>query len=126
MDLVDTNIFLEILFQQTKAAACENYLRNNAGKFFISSFTLHTIGVLLFKKHQPLAFEQFIKDFPPDTTVLPLSANGYSILPTVKTNFNLDFDDSFQFVVAQENDLRLVTQDPDFKKVGSAIQVLYI
>ncbi len=126
MDLVDTNIFLEILFQQPKAAACEDYLRNHAGQFFISSFTLHSIGVLLFKKNQPQAFEQFIRDFPPDATVLPLSANGYAQLPAIKTRFNLDFDDSFQFVAAQENDLRLVTQDQDFRRVGNAISILFI
>lgn len=65
MDLVDTNIFLEIILQQTRAADCENYLRKHAGQYFLSTFAFHSIGVLLFKKKQIAAFGQFMKDFPP-------------------------------------------------------------
>lgn len=126
MDLVDTNIFLEILFQQPKAIACENYLRSNAGQFFISTFSLHSIGVLLFKKRQFQAFDQFLIDFPPAVAVLPLSPQGYDRLSEINSQFNLDFDDSFQYATAQENNLRLVTQDPDFRKVGTAIPLLFI
>ncbi|MEK7256872.1 MAG: PIN domain-containing protein [Bacteroidota bacterium] len=126
MDLVDTNVFIEILLQQPKAAICANYLRNHAGQFYLSTFSLHSIGVLLFKKKQPQVFDQFLIDFPPATFCLPLSTQGYSQLSSIQSQFNLDFDDAFQFATAKENMLRLVTQDADFRRVGNAIQVLFL
>ena len=126
MDLAGTNIFLEILFQQNRAADCEKYLRTHGGQFYISTFSLHSIGVLLFKKKQASAFNQFLSDFPPATFMLSISNQGYAMLPSVQSRFNLDFDDSFQFQVASESNLRIVTMDPDFKKIGASLQVLLI
>ena len=126
MDLVDTNIFLEIILQQSKAADCETYLRSHAGQYCFSSFTFHSIGVLLFKKKQVAAFEQFMKDFLPIVFVKALSPNGYMQLPAIQTKFNLDFDDCFQYAVAEENQFQLVTMDADFEKVGNSIPVLFL
>ncbi|MCB0519408.1 MAG: PIN domain-containing protein [Lewinellaceae bacterium] len=126
MDLVDTNIFLEILFQQNKSPDCEHYLRTHYGKLYFSTFSLHSIGVLLFKKKQVALFDKFLKDFPPGTLMLPISNNGYSQLSSVQSKYNLDYDDSFQFQVASENNLRLVTMDMDFKKTVSDIQVMFL
>jgi predicted nucleic acid-binding protein len=58
--------------------------------------------------------------------VLALSFQGYELLHSINSQFNLDFDDSFQFAVALENNLRLVTQDPDFRKVENSVPILFI
>jgi len=49
MNLVDTNIFLEILLKQEKSEACKSFLSKNKGAINISDFTLHSIGVILFR-----------------------------------------------------------------------------
>ena len=49
MYLVDTNIFLEILLKQNKSESCKAFLDKNIGAISISDFTLHSIGVILFR-----------------------------------------------------------------------------
>jgi predicted nucleic acid-binding protein len=36
---------------------------------------------------------------------------------------NLDFDDAYQFSVAQENNLAIATQDKDFQRVRNVVSV---
>ena len=50
--LVDTNIFLEILLNQAGRKKCEAFLQGEKGAAWISDFTLHSIGVLLFRQKQ--------------------------------------------------------------------------
>jgi hypothetical protein len=49
MFLADTNIFLEILLAGDKAETCKNFLSQNLGKIHISDFSLHSVGVILFR-----------------------------------------------------------------------------
>ena len=47
--LYDTNIFLEILLNQDKKEQAKEILDNHLDQFFISDFSLHSIGVILIK-----------------------------------------------------------------------------
>jgi len=58
--LVDTNVFLEILLNQDGRKRCETFLQNEKGAAWISDFTLHSIGVLLFRQRRPELFQQFV------------------------------------------------------------------
>jgi hypothetical protein len=49
MYLIDTNIFLEILLDQTKKAACKTFLDKHSGQLALSDFSLHSIGVIAFR-----------------------------------------------------------------------------
>ena len=49
MFLVDTNIFWEIFLDQDKRSDCVRFLETNLGNFSITDFTLHSIGVILFR-----------------------------------------------------------------------------
>ncbi len=49
MYLFDTNIFLEILLNQSKSGLCKEYLNEKAESINISDFSLHSIGVILFR-----------------------------------------------------------------------------
>ena len=50
--LVDTNIFLEVLLEQSRANDAKKLLiKTNAYDFLISDFSLHSIGV--FRKKPP-------------------------------------------------------------------------
>jgi len=60
--LVDTNIFLEILLNHAGRKKCEAFLQGEKGAAWISDFTLHSIGVLLFRQKRPELFGQFAAD----------------------------------------------------------------
>ena len=70
--LVDTNIFLEILLNQPATKKCQDFLNNDAGAAWISDFSLHSIGVLLFRRGRAELFRRFVKDTLPALTVLTL------------------------------------------------------
>ena len=121
--LVDTNIFLEILLNQAGRKRCEAFLRSEKGAAWISDFTLHSIGVLLFRQKRPELFDKFAADTLPQFTILSLSEAGYSQLAEVNARHGLDFDDAYQFAVARENNLAIATQDKDFQRVRSVLNV---
>ena len=121
--LVDPNIFLEILLNQAGRKKCEAFLQGEKGAAWISDFTLHSIGVLLFRQKRPDLFDRFAADTLPQFTILSLSDVGYTQLATVHARYGLDFDDAYQFSVAQENKLSIATQDKDFHGVRSAVNV---
>ncbi len=121
--LVDTNIFPEILLNQTGRKKCEVFLQGEKGAAWISDFTLHSIGVLLFRQKRPELFSRFAADTLRQFTILSLSEAGYSQLADVNTKRVLDFDDSYQFSVARENNLAVATQDKDFQRVRNVMNV---
>jgi len=59
MILADTNIFLEILLGQQRQQDCERFLRAQAGNIVLSDFSLHSIGVILFRHQAHQTFELF-------------------------------------------------------------------
>ncbi len=121
--LVDTNIFLEILLNQAGRKRCEAFLQGEKGAAWISDFTLHSIGVLLFRQKRSDLFQQFVADVLPPFTILSLSETGYAQLAEVNFQQGLDFDDAYQFLVADENNLAIATQDKDFQRVRNLIGV---
>jgi uncharacterized protein len=124
--LADTNVFLEILLNQAGRKKCEAFLQGEKDAAWISDFTLHSIGVLLFRQKRPELFDQFAADTLPQLTILSLSETGYSELADVNNRHGLDFDDAFQFAVARENNLAIATQDKDFQRVRNLVDVRYL
>lgn len=120
MYLIDTNIFLEILLKQRKEKDCKKFLNDNIGYLNMSDFSLHSIGVILFKYEKENIFEKFIQDVLPNVNLLSLPADLYSKVVSVKRNFGLDFDDSYQYCLAKYFSLKIVTLDNDFKKTDDA------
>jgi predicted nucleic acid-binding protein len=61
--LLDTNVFLEIILSQERAEeAKELLLKSEQHEFFITDYSLHSIGLLLFRKKQHKAFRAFVED----------------------------------------------------------------
>jgi predicted nucleic acid-binding protein len=56
MYLIDTNIFLEILLAQKQKNICKEFLVSNIEQIYISDFSLHSIGVLLFRNNNTVTF----------------------------------------------------------------------
>ena len=103
MFLADTNIFLEVLLAGNKAETCKTFLSQNPGKIHISDFSLHSVGVILFRQRQELVFKAFFEDVSINTLILSLAKESYLKLPEIRQRFNLDFDDAYQFQVAEDH-----------------------
>ncbi len=117
--LIDTNIFLEALLEQEKAEEAKSLLSNIENyEFYISDFSLHSIGVLLFYKNQYDIFEQFIIDMIYNAGIILKSLNieDMKIVINSAKNFDLDFDDAYQYGVAEKYNLIIVSFDKDFDR----------
>ncbi|HNR32412.1 MAG TPA: PIN domain-containing protein [Candidatus Hydrogenedentes bacterium] len=127
MFLVDTNVFLEILLGQEKQDTCRRFLEENHGAVFISDFSLHSIGVILFRHNREDIFRLFIEEVLGSIEILSLPTDDYAQLGAVKAQWGLDFDDAYQYLVAQEFRLEIVTMDQDFRGIAKGeIRVTFL
>ena len=126
MDLFDTNIFLEILLAQEKSTLCKNLLTSRIGSISITDFSLHSIGVILFRYDKENIFNSFISDILPRIEIATLQSKSYATLAMFKRDYNLDFDDAYQSAVAEECKMKIVTMDKDFKRVGDRISIEFV
>lgn len=116
--LLDTNIFLEVLLGQEKAEDSAALLcANQRFSLFMTDFSLHSIGVLLFRRRNFDVFSEFVGDL--DTAgiqVLSLPRAEISSLSAVASSNSLDFDDAYQYETARRYGLTLVSFDGDFDR----------
>ena len=63
MYLLDTNIILEVLLSQQKKETCKNFLNLFFGNLYLSDFSLHSIGVILFRENKSKLYQMFVNDF---------------------------------------------------------------
>ncbi|MDO9302768.1 MAG: PIN domain-containing protein [Anaerolineales bacterium] len=116
--LLDTNVFLEIILSQEKAEESKKLLlKSTQHEFFITDYSLHSIGLLLFRRKQYEAFQSFVEDILLNGGIglLSLSPDEMGAIILASQNFNLDFDDAYQYAVAARNDLVLISFDSDFQ-----------
>jgi len=125
MFLIDTNIFLEILLSQDKSLTCKDFLNKNIKDLNISDFSLHSIGVILFRNNSANVFNEFIKDVIINIRLKHLSKNNYNDIVDIKKYTGLDFDDSYQYCICKEYNLTLVTMDKDFYNIKD-IDILFL
>ena len=125
MFLVDTNIFLEIFLDQIKEENCRIFLNNYIGKLNITDFSLHSIGIILFKYNKEDIFQKFIEDIVPNVKLLSLPMEKYIEIINVKKSLNLDFDDAYQYSVAKYYGLKIVTMDKDFEKIKD-VEIIFL
>lgn len=126
MYLIDTNIFLEILLTQEKRDTCKKFLEANAGSLYISDFSLHSIGVILFRNNREDIFQKFVNDVIPNIEITTLPKMCYEDIVETKKKLRLDFDDAYQYRVAKERNLKIVTMDKDFERIGDDANILYL
>ena len=124
MFLVDTNIFLEILLEQDKKDECIRFLEDNIGNLSITDFSLHSIGVVLFRYGKEEVFQNFVLDIVPNARLLSLPLELYAGIVNVKKSLNLDFDDAYLYSLAKYHGLKIVTMDKDFDRIKD-VEVLF-
>lgn len=117
--LVDTNIILEVVLDQEKSEEAKSFLMKfDENQFYITDFSLHSIGLLLFQRNQHKVFEQIYDDMIKGAGLLVLSLKLEEIKTFVQESmrFDLDFDDAYQYFLAKTNDLTIVSFDKDFDR----------
>lgn len=116
---IDTNIFMEVILDQENAEDAKTVLsKTQEYDLFISDFSLHSIGLLLFYRKQHHIFQQFLKDMIENggLIITSLFIDDMEEVVSVSQRFNLDFDDAYQYVIAGKHDLTIVSFDSDFDR----------
>ena len=126
MYLIDTNIFLEILLGQEKKETAKQFLSSHQGELFITDFTLHSVGVILFRLKRPEVFLEFIQDVLPNVEVIALPESEYGRVVEFHLKYGLDFDDAYQCAVALSKGLTIVTMDEDFRKAPYSVKAIFL
>ena len=119
--LLDTNIFLEIILDQEKSPDAKALLsKGEENEFFISDYSLHSIGLLFFRLKQHDVFRQFLMDMMINVGVIMISLAVEDMETTINPArmFNLDFDDAYQYTPAEKYDLTLISFDNHFDRTA--------
>jgi len=117
--LIDANIILEIYLDQEKAGESRQFLNSfREHKFFMTDFSIHSIGVILFFRNRKDGFKYFLHDVlsQMDVEIAVLSLEDMNKVLEVSENYGLDFDDSCQYVAAKKHGLTLISFDSDFDR----------
>ena len=125
MLLLDTNIFLEILMGQNKAITCKKFIAGNANNLIVSDYTIHSIGIILFKLARPDDFKTFLDDIRPTIKVASVPVVDLEQAIDASKVYGLDFDDAYQVAVAKANSTKIVSMDQHFSKVKD-IDVIFL
>ena len=125
MFLVDTNVFLEILLKRDKKEDCKKFLDNNIGNLNITDFSLHSIGVILFRYGKEEVFGKFVEDIMPNIKLLSLPVELYREVINVRKSLNLDFDDAYQYSMAKYYGLKVAAMDRDFERIKD-LEILFL
>ena len=118
MYLIDTNIFLEAILEQDRAEEARNLFKYiGISESYISDFTLNSIGIILFKLNKHNYFEIIIDDIIANNTeILSIDINSLKDLIPISIKYNLDYDDAYQYLIAEKYDLKIVSFDKDFDR----------
>ncbi|MBI3015859.1 MAG: type II toxin-antitoxin system VapC family toxin [Candidatus Tectomicrobia bacterium] len=119
MFLIDTNVWLELLLEQEKAAEARRFFtETEASLLSITDFALYSIGVILIRLRKDGVFRDFLTDVLEDSGVrkIHLETGDLKEVITAGRQFQLDFDDAYQLVAAEKFDLTIVSFDADFDR----------
>ena len=119
MVIVDTNVWVEQLLGQDRAAEVGEFLAGMPpDSLLMTDFTLHSIGVILTRLQRPEVLSQFVDDVFGGDTVELVSVEPESMprVVAVINQFRLDFDDAYQYVAAEQDNVGIVSFDGDFDR----------
>lgn len=117
MYLLDTNIWLEVLLEQEKENQVHEFLSQTESSYLnITDFTIFSIGIILSKLEEFEILDKFYRDvvYHSAVNIIRLTSPEILKLIDIQEKYGLDFDDSYQYVSAKENDLQFISFDDDF------------
>jgi predicted nucleic acid-binding protein len=117
--LLDTNIILEFLLDQEKAADVERLIRETeSGDLHLTEFALYSLGVVLMRRKRHDVFLEVLQDLLVRRRVrlIRLVVSDMKAIANASRTYNLDFDDAYQYVAAEKRKLVIVSFDADFDR----------
>jgi uncharacterized protein len=121
MYLVDTNVWLERLLDQEKSEEVRKFLEQKpAEMLYLTDFALHSIGLITVRLGKIELFRQFLRDAFLEATVeiIHLDPEDLDLVAKRVEDFRLDFDDAYQYVAAEKENLTIVSFDRDFDRTS--------
>jgi predicted nucleic acid-binding protein len=119
MYLLDTNIILEILLEQEHADEATAFLlAAQQSELYLSQFSLYSLGIILVRRKMYPVFMQTVNDLLITGGVRLVQIGLENIQRVIQTSrsLSLDFDDAYQYVIAELYDLTIVSFDADFDR----------
>jgi len=119
MYLADTNIWLERLLGQAKSDEVGQFLdQTPSNQIFITDFAFHSICVILTRLQRKSILLDFVRDVFVDgaVTLVSIKPEATQSLIDAMDKYNLDFDDAYQYVAAEQNNLAIVSFDSDLDR----------
>ncbi len=119
MFLLDSNCWMQIIRQREHADEVRQLLENvPPDRLFISIYSVHSIGTILVGRKWIPGYADFLRraSIGLDVQVLTIPVSQLGLVEDVCLKHQLDFDDAYHYVVAELNDLSLVSFDTDFDK----------
>jgi uncharacterized protein len=116
--LADTNVWLELLLGRERLDECKAFFQNvETNSIAISEFSLYSIGIILCRLNKEEVFEDFLDDIANSfISKIKLEIEDIKYLLQIKRKYNLDFDDAYQYVVAERYNLTIISFDSDFDR----------
>ncbi len=127
MYLLDTNIILELLLDQKQADRVEQFLVHSLpASLHLTDFSLYSLGIILLRLKLYDAFLRSLDDLlgTGDIRLIRLEVDDLSQLADAARQFNLDFDDAYQYVAAEKYSLTLLSFDRDFDRTARGRKTL--
>ena len=119
MYLVDTNVWLERLLDQERSEEVGRFLDcETSDQFLITDFAFHSIGVIMSRLKLMDELLRFVQDVFIDgaISVVHLAPEDTQSIFDVMNQFDLDFDDAYQYAAAEKHNLIIVSLDSDFDR----------
>ena len=117
--LVDTNVWLELLLEQERASEVRKFFQEIEARLLaLTEFSLYSIGVILIRLGKDPIFEDFLSDTIEDSGAIRIHLETTDLKQALvnRQQFNLDFDDAYQYTAAERYDLTLISFDSDFDR----------
>lgn len=119
MYLVDTNVWLERLLNQDRSDEVGRFLEHvPAREVSVTDFTFHSICVILTRLARPKVLLDFVEDVFVDAAVslVSIKPDDTQVVVDAIDKYKLDFDDAYQYLAAEQNNLTLISFDSDFDR----------
>jgi predicted nucleic acid-binding protein len=119
MYLLDTNIWLERLLGQVNSEDVGRLLDQiRSDQLFITDFSFHSLCVILTRLNHSQVLIDFVEDVFANGAVelVIIDPEDIPLVVDVINKLNLDFDDAYQYVAAEQNNLVIVSFGSDFNK----------
>ena len=119
MYLVDTNLIAEILLRQAKAEEVKRFLESTAPEnLYLTEFSLYSLGIILLRRKMHDTFLRVVDDLllTGGIRLVQIELEDMQDLVYAARGFDLDFDDAYQYAMAEKYNLVIMSFDSDFDR----------